>query len=157
MINSETYKYTSTEVAKYIVARAVEARITMNMTKLQKLLYVAYGIYLFVKKERLTDEHPKAWPYGPVFPTTRNQLLKNNFSKSPEKLGKITDDKEVETLITLVFNIFGSWTAGQLSEWSHADESPWERTKQGQMIPDEYIEAYFSKIVQIKDGESAGN
>jgi uncharacterized phage-associated protein len=33
----------------------------MNMTKIQKLTYIAYGTYLTIKDERLTDEHPQAW------------------------------------------------------------------------------------------------
>ena len=72
----DTYKYKSTIVATYIAALANEKRVSVNMTKIQKLLYIAYGIYLAVKDSRLTNEHPQAWPYGPVFPTTRNKLQK---------------------------------------------------------------------------------
>ena len=72
----EEYKYNSVEVAKFIVATANNKHLSINMTKVQKLLYIAYGIFLAVKGYRLTNEHPQAWPYGPVFPTTRNKLLK---------------------------------------------------------------------------------
>ena len=46
----DTYKYMSTDLARYIVAYANDQRYNINMTKIQKLLYVTYGIYLAVKK-----------------------------------------------------------------------------------------------------------
>ena len=42
----DTFKYRSTDIATYIVALANEKRIAINMTKVQKLLYVVYGTYL---------------------------------------------------------------------------------------------------------------
>jgi len=156
-MSSETYKYTSTVVAKYILSRALEDRIVINMTKLQKLLYISYGVYLAVKKERLTNEGPRAWPYGPVFPTAREKLLKidfENFDISKDDDCKdILADEEMKNLITLVFKTFGTWSAGQLTEWSHADGSPWDLTKRGDNfkwslpIPDEYIKTFFSNIL----------
>ena len=45
----EEYKYNSVEVAKFIVATANNKHLSINMTKVQKLLYIAYGIFLAVK------------------------------------------------------------------------------------------------------------
>lgn len=75
----DNYKYSSVVLAYYIVALMNQRGLEINMTKLQKLLYIAYGTYLAIKNQRLTNEHPQAWPYGPVFPTTRNRLLKKRF------------------------------------------------------------------------------
>ncbi len=152
------YKYKSTDVAEYIICRASQDKIPMNMTKLQKLLYISYGIFLSVKNERLTNEHPQAWPYGPVFPTTRDEFLKVSFD-NPEcnETNDIYNDNDIKDLISLVFRTFGKWSAGQLTEWSHATGTPWEKTtcqsgfKWGQIIPDEYIKEYFSTIL-VKDG-----
>jgi len=156
-MNNQTYKYKSTIVAKYILSKAQEEKIVMNMTKLQKLLYISYGVYLAVKNERLTDESPKAWPYGPVFPTTRENLLKIDFQSfditKDNECDEIRKDKEMRELVELVLKKFGKWNAGQLTEWSHSDESPWDLTKRdenfkwNQHIPDEYIRSYFSKIL----------
>jgi uncharacterized phage-associated protein len=132
------------------------------MTKIQKLLYIAYGIYLAVKGERLTNEHPQAWPYGPVFPTTRNKLLKedlNEISLDDEILNKVSNDPEIKSLMNLVFRVFGGKTATDLSEWSHKPESPWDLTvkspdfKWGNRIPDDLIKSYFNTILIRKDGE----
>lgn len=57
-------KYSSVDMAKMIVAYANDRHYFVNMTKVQKLLYIVYGVYLSVNGERFTDEHPKAWPYG---------------------------------------------------------------------------------------------
>lgn len=155
----KTFQYSSIEVAKYLLVRAYRAGIPMNITKLQKLLYVAYGTYLAVRGERLTDESPKAWPYGPVFPRTRTEFLRLNFKKKPRfsddpELDKISNDEDMKDLIDLVFRMFGKWTAGQLTVWSHGKDSPWEKTRTsfpgfewGQFIPDEYIQEYFSTIL----------
>lgn len=150
------YRYNSVDVAKYIVASANELHISINITKVQKLLYVAYGVFLAVKGSRLTNEHPQAWPYGPVFPTTRNKLLKvdlYSISKSEAKLAEMQDDEDLNALMFLVFRDFGALSASQLTDWSHGDGTPWQRTmsaenfKWGDQIPDEYIEEYFKSIL----------
>ena len=160
-MNSETYRYKSTVVAKYILSKALEENIFINITKLQKLLYISYGVYLAVKNERLTDESPKAWPYGPVFPTTREKLLKINLSTydilQDEDCKEICKDKEIQELVASVLKTFGHWSAGQLTEWSHSNGSPWDLTtrsenfKWNQPIDDEYIKFYFSKILPKND------
>lgn len=153
---ADTYKYDSVTVARYIVAQANERRVTINMTKLQKLLYIAYGLYLAVREERLTDEHAQAWPYGPVFPRTRRRLLKTNLydiSLSDKELDKIKKDNDASDLIDLVFRSFGAWTAGELTAWSHGEGTPWESTvslegfKWGDSIPDELIQSYFKLLI----------
>lgn len=152
----EGYKYNSVKVAKLIVATANNKHLSINMTKVQKLLYIAYGIFLAVKKRRLTNEHPQAWPYGPVFPTTRNKLLKidlYSIAASDSDLSDIKDDDEIKSLIELVFRSFGSWSAAQLTDWSHGEGTPWQKTVStegfswGHQIPDEYIKSYFASII----------
>jgi uncharacterized phage-associated protein len=158
-MDSEAFKYKSTDVAEYLLYRASEDGIVMNMTKLQKLLYISYGIYLSVKDARLSNEHPQAWPYGPVFPTTRNKFLKVSFDDPQyDKNKEIYKDTDMISLADLVFSVFGSWTAGQLTEWSHAEGTPWESTKctpgfkWGHVIPDDSIKQYFSTIL-VKNEE----
>ncbi len=150
-------EYNSTLFAKYIIAWANDKGIPINMTKTQKLLYIAYGVWLAVVGKRLLDEHPQAWPYGPVFPTTRNRLLKIDFyeiSISSGEFNTLKSDENVSSLLRLVFRVFGKWTAGQLSAWSHAEGSPWERTvcksgfKWGNRIDDDDIQKYFKMIVK---------
>jgi len=156
MAGSETYRYNSVDVARFIIATANEKRISINITKVQKLLYIAYGLYLAVKNEHLTDEYPQAWPYGPVFPITRTRLVDADFYsitfESPN-LAEMKRQDDIRSLFELVFNHFGQWTASQLTAWSHSDGSPWERTVDqngfswGTRIPDEYIKPYFQSMI----------
>lgn len=50
---NDEYAYNSVTVATYVVALANSKKLGINMTKIQKLLYIAYGVYLVVKKSRL--------------------------------------------------------------------------------------------------------
>lgn len=149
--------YNSVDFAKYMVIKANERAIDMNMTKTQKLLYIAYGAQLALADERLFEEHPQAWPYGPVFPTVRNKLLKSDFAKMSidnDKLQEFRDDAHCNSLIEFVFKGFKLWTASQLTIWSHQEGSPWELTtrnigfKWGDEIPDTYIKEYFCKLIK---------
>lgn len=160
MIN-DTYRYNSVDVAMYIVAYANDRRFGINMTKLQKLLYISYGIFLAVKSYRLTNEHPQAWPYGPVFPTTRNKLLHVDFDSiriSDKRFDGLKKDGEFMSLIALVFQSFGTWTAASLTEWSHRDGTPWSQTvdmksfKWGDVISDGFIYPFFKAKLSYKDG-----
>lgn len=155
----DTYKYNSVTVAKYIVAYANENKFGINMTKLQKLLYITYGVYMAVKEARLTNEHPQAWPYGPVFPTTRNKLLKVDFDAikmESDGLNEIREDGEMQSLVKIVFDTFGTWNGTELSEWSHEPSAPWDKTinmagfEWGHQIPDEYIIEYFKTLLVKK-------
>ena len=76
----ETFKYKSTDVALLMMGRAAENRILMNYTKIQKFLFILYTLYLTSQGHRLTDESPKAWPFGPVFPTVKKKLEKWNVN-----------------------------------------------------------------------------
>lgn len=158
----DKYRYNSVTVATYIVAYANKHHFGINMTKLQKLLYIAYGVYMAVKNERLTNEHPQAWPYGPVFPTTRNRLLKRDFNTvqtEDSELNEINNDMEIRSLMNLVFGTYGGWTGTSLSIWSHKPNSPWDRAvnrtgfKWGDQMSDEDIREYFKSIIVPKTDE----
>lgn len=155
----ETYKYNSVTMARLIVAYANDNGFSINMTKAQKLLYIAYGLYLAVNKKRLVNEHPQAWPYGPVFPTTRNKLLKVDMyaiRMNDEELAEMAKDEDAMGLLDLVFRSFGNWTASELTGWSHKEGSPWDITvntenfRWGDTISDDDINYYFSSILRKK-------
>lgn len=161
-IIKDTFIYSSVSVAKYLIALANERKISINITKVQKLLYITYGLYLIVNTERLVNEHPQAWPYGPVFPHTREVLVDQDlFSISKndipaEDLEQMTEDKKLNFAINAVLDKFGEWNAGQLTEWSHSAGSPWDKTRKiagfkwGAVISDLSIYNYFKSIVKMK-------
>lgn len=158
----DTYKYKSVDIAKYIIAKANEKQYGINVTKVQKLLYIIYGVYLRVYEERLVDEHPQAWPYGPVFPNTRTMIIDTMNAEVLEyPMEQIDDsiknDVELNKVLEFVFNQFGTWNAGQLTEWTHRKNTPWSRITSedgfwwGDIIPDTYIYEFFFKLVKVAD------
>lgn len=156
----DIYRYNSVVVAFFIVAWANLHKFSINLTKTQKLLYIAYGANIVISKDRLCGEHPQAWPYGPVFPTTRNKLLKAdipNITMNDPLLTEVKDDEYLKSIIQFVFEGFGEKTAGQLTVWSHRPNSAWDETtrmpnfKWGNEIPDAYIYEYFSRMINFTD------
>lgn len=152
--------YNSVLVAEYIAALVNKSGLGINMTKLQKLLYIVYGTYLALKGDRLVNEHPQAWPYGPVFPTVRNKLLKKDMTSisfDDLRFHEIKKDVYLGNVIRLVLDSFGNKNATTLTVWSHQEGSPWSRVSSqegftwGMIIPDEYIKEYFNSIL-IRNG-----
>ena len=77
----ENLKLDSIKVANAIRYSAQQQGFNVNMTQIHKLLYITYGILLVQQKARLTEEHPSAWPYGPVFPRVhKNVKLVDNIT-----------------------------------------------------------------------------
>ena len=148
-------KYSSVLVAKYMMAYANDNGIEMNITKLNKLLYILYGTYLAMVGKRLTHEHPHAWPYGPIFLTLREAFINSNGFKdatlSDHELAEIQKDEDLVQCTDDVFRVFGRYNASVLVRWSHNDNAPWSITtnKKGfqwnDIIGDNDIRNYFAK------------
>ncbi|MDQ3292209.1 MAG: DUF4065 domain-containing protein [Bacteroidota bacterium] len=145
--------YDSVTVANYLLALAYKKGIVLNVTKVQKLLFIAYGYFLAKYNQHLMNEPPRAWPFGPVFPKTRKQV---NYSKIIEvedpALKEIASDPVVSDTLNRIIDKYSKFSASQLSDWSHMPGSPWDKTtKEASFtwdypIPDEYIKEYFSNI-----------
>lgn len=151
----------SVDVAKALMAEADSQGLRLNMTQLQKLLYIVYGTCLVMLGRRPFDEHAQAWPFGPVFPKTRRRLLnavKNwNIEDCP---ATVPDD--VKGIVHKVVRFFGSWTSGQLIEWTHVPGSPWDMTqkmpgfKWANEIGDGLITDYFKAKVIRRRANASG-
>lgn len=152
-VETEIREYNSVLGAKLLLAVAHKNNLNLNITKVQKLLYIIYSYFLAKNEIRIFNETPKAWPYGPVFPRTRNKVDYDVlYSLENSELAEIKEDAELLGITEKVVNKYAQFTAGQLSDWSHMEGSPWDLTtklpgfKWGDYIPDEYIIGYFSKI-----------
>ena len=119
----------SLDFAIYLNKKAKEANKHINVTKLQKWLYICYGLYLALYDTQLLKERPKAWEYGPAFPRVHTAQKKNKgsldslvFRQTRDELGKYDD------IIDAALRVFGDWTASELVEWTHNDGMAWKRT-----------------------------
>jgi uncharacterized phage-associated protein len=147
--------YDSIDGAKFLRARAFEKNLSLNVTKVQKLLFIIYGFYQATRNHRIFNETPRAWPYGPVFPRTRKNEVFDTVFKSND-FPRLLSDKTFVKIIDATLDSFGHLTATQLSEWSHSPDSPWEKTtrasnfKWDDEIPDEYIVLFFKGFIKME-------
>lgn len=148
--------YDSVTVVTHILRQCLARGYDCGYTKAQKLLYIAYGTILGLYGIRLTQEHPKCWQLGPVFPRAYNAHHKGRIkSDSPD----LSDAPEwVQFAVNGAVEHFGSWSAGELVEWTHKPGSPWAVSSIGgtnlyRDIDDSLIAADFKKIVTLGAGD----
>jgi uncharacterized phage-associated protein len=143
-------------VANYFLDLAEKEGKKLTPMQLQKLVYFAHGWYLALTEKPLVDEHPEAWPYGPVFPSLyhafkeygggpiQGRALEYSLDVNPAT-GRRTifrattpslDDDPVpesreysKSVVKRVWDVYGSWTGLQLSQLSHLSDGPWEATR----------------------------
>lgn len=157
-------EYNSKDLARYLVAYAndYEPRVSMSPVKLQKLLYICYGVSLALNFGRLTEEHPQAWPYGPVFASTHkpmSRLFDSRFNdmlhRSDAEFNTFEGDTNLQYILRNVFSAFGQWAPMSLVNWSHRKGGAWKETmdisnKYGTVISDELIKEVFLDSVVRK-------
>lgn len=142
--------YDSLDIARHLIAKCQEESIQdINNTKINKLLYAVYGMYLACCNQEILSEQPKYFPYGPVFPRV--------YRKYDELKGlkiDLTDNVELSQIINLVIKIFGKISAGKLSTWSHEYGSPWDlmrqrESKYGESLNPFEVRKYFRKFLRL--------
>lgn len=135
----------------------------LNKTQMQKLLFMCYGIFYAYKNIHLfTDDAPKAWPYGPVFPRVNVRYNPNSIPSdlTDKEKNSFLENKDALFLANNIINNYVNVSAHSLSEWSHEKGSPWFKTIYGedggntdinwnQPIPERYIKEYFSKWTNL--------
>lgn len=153
MSNFAELNLDSVDVAKALRYVGITNKMQFNMTQLNKLLYIAYGIYLVRYKIRLTTEHPAAWPYGPVFPRVTRKI---SLSDTINAYEFCMLSEPVRLLLAEVTTQFGDIPANKLSAWSHKEGSPWSRAiershgKWNEKLDDEDIFDYFYNFVKME-------
>jgi uncharacterized phage-associated protein len=153
-------------VAYQFIKLGIEHSKPVTAMKLQKMIYLAHGIYLVEQKEPLIDELIQAWQYGPVIPSVYHTLKywgNNPITDLDPKIGFIDQkyttvfiSENVKSTINLCWEVSKDMTGAQLSKWSHATGSPWYKTyKSGilnQIIPNEEIKTFFEKTMRSENG-----
>ncbi len=145
--------FDSIKMANFILSMAYNKGTPLNMTQLQKILFICYGYYLAEKDQIFINESPKAWPFGPVFPNTQKNIKLDKITEltNPDFI-EIQEEKELINKVEQILDRYGKYTATQLSNWSHAHGSPWDKTtklkgfKWNMPIPNEFVKQYFSEF-----------
>ena len=161
--------YPPSAVANFFLAKSDE----ITQMKLHKLLYYAQGWYLAVVGKPLLNETITVWKYGPVVPSLYYDLKK--FGARPiDRLTRTIDrqtgaryslqidpdDYVVRGLLERIWTVYGKLSGRQLSQMTHAPDSPWARVREthpdlsGVDIPNEEIRRHFRQRLEL--GESHG-
>lgn len=105
--------------------------VVLNKTQMQKILYICYGVGLAhdVANPIFTDDRPKAWPFGPVFPVTYKKYVEA-FPSQLTQAEKVFFTQNVANLneIDVIVKKYCHYSSARLSMWSHEKDGPWAAT-----------------------------
>ena len=139
----------SVQLAKTLRHMAVIEGIELTQSQIQTILYIAYGVRLAQKNERLISEHPQMWQYGPVFPRAYNRLRKDTADGTDEYYSLKTGHPNIFKYLENCFRRY-AWTKACILSTPHLSEgSPWSDTRRsnpdrwGVRIEDELIREWF--------------
>jgi uncharacterized phage-associated protein len=144
--------YKPIAVANYFIDLAKSKGDCISPMKLQKLIYYAHGWNLALKDSPLIDEQVEAWAFGPVIrsvyhkfrsygdrPITEKESV-FKLRETPNAAGlvgrwyvpSIDDEPDsapfTKQLLDKIWDVYGGYSAIQLSNMTHQPGSPWDQT-----------------------------
>lgn len=161
--------YPAKAVANEFLELARKDGKQLTQMQLQKLVYFAYGWYLAITGQRLIDERVEAWQWGPVIPSIYKEFKRFGSSPVTEPAREVkfregqvgffpvrvqSEDPKQDALalqvIKRVWEIYGRYSASELSNMTHEPNSPWSKTPdkeiRGTDIDDHLILDYFRRL-----------
>lgn len=164
------WMYDTKAIANYFLGEAEKSGKKIDPMQLQKLVYFAHGWHLALHDKPLIDDTVQAWRYGPVIPILYHEF--KYFGKTPitrratnvsfpdgdEGFSNLLfiepalsrEEMEQEgRLLNLIWQTYGKLTGVQLSNLTHAPDTPWYITwqkadgRKSVTIPDDLIRDYF--------------
>ena len=144
--------YNAIDVAKYFVNLNKE----LTELQIQKLVYYSYVWYIVKFNDdknnivnKLFDERPRAWKYGPVFISIYEQMKfcdKSLVCKSYLKANDVNTkfDDKAKMILSLVYEFYGKYSGNRLSDMTRY-EYPYKNTKLGDEIKDIDIYEWYRK------------
>ena len=162
--------FRSVEIANEFIKRANASGQSLTNMQLQKLVYFAHGWSLAISGKRLTAEDPQAWDNGPVYrdlwehlrdkgksgiksplgPDDTNPFvaLIKDFKPSPPYQAEL--NQEQIDLLDTVWARYGDYGAFKMSDMTHQDGTPWDKTYYGlgrnAPITADLIEEHYLKL-----------
>lgn len=120
---------TSIDIANCIrIACKNKYRHELTNLQVNKMVYFIYGLYYKNTNNLLfTDDTPKAWPFGPVFPRIFKRYSRP-FTFTKETSEEIKNDSILKNILLHVLDEYHSMSSVELSEMTHGIETPWRIT-----------------------------
>jgi uncharacterized phage-associated protein len=159
-------QYPAIVVANEIIKLANAEKIDITPMKLQKILYLANGIYYKKRGEKLIKEKFEAWDYGPVVRSVYATYRECKGDNINEPIDELIHTKGFSFALASSINVEDgdfeiikeAWdnaknlSAFTLSAWSHNKNSPWEKAFNANpkqvYISDGEIQNYFNQFIQ---------
>jgi uncharacterized phage-associated protein len=159
--------YPCLAIANEFLSRAFDARRGFTHMQAQKLTYLAHGWSLGAGRGPLIEETFEAWAFGPVVRKLYDSLKKygsgnitslirwgddtplNDDTRFAEAFVQL--DEFERDLLEYVSTKYGKFHAYQLSELTHIEGTPWQKTfvaGQNRVISNKSIEQYFARLSQ---------
>jgi len=128
--------------------------------KLQKLVYISYGVYLAMTRgnKRLFNERIEAWPFGPVIPElyhefkrfgmSRIKLWSSNFDyKTNRRFWPVVSKEDAlsVTVLNFTWRFYGLEEAG--TQLTNQEDTPWDKTEIGEIIREDLIRDHFLWLI----------
>ena len=158
--------YSSKAIANAFLNKAAQQGAQITPLQLQKLMYYACGYFLAAYDEPLIDRSIEAWDYGPVVPEIYREFRDvggapinrpastfNPFSGESVPVPIPTDDTRVMAVVDFVWSTYGRYTGLQLSQMTHAADTPWDQTRKARPgiknadIDEDSLKKYFKPYV----------
>lgn len=168
--------YTAKAIANFFLDIAKKEKTHITPLKIQKLVYISHGWYLALTNGQplIDDEYVEAWQYGPVFPSLYHEFKHYGRATIANHATDITfagDDFEISTprikendvdtqdLLNKIWEVYGNFTGLQLSNITHATDTPWESTQREHKgmrnvhIPNGLINEYYQSLMERNNGK----
>jgi uncharacterized phage-associated protein len=143
--------YDARQIANWFVQRAQSEGRQLTIMSLLKLVYIAHGWHLEMRKSPLIPNKIEAWKYGPVIPDVYNAFRGDGVIVNQPLQGHQPQLSAAdEHLLEEVYRIYGRLPATTLSDLTHKRNGPWEQaTKRGGWfapIPNDLIRAHYEQL-----------
>lgn len=148
-----TRRHDSLTFAKALVHMAEMEGRGLNMSQIQAILYIAYGVWMTDHEDRLFEEHPQAWQYGPVFPRVYSKMKKGTTDTQDQYLKLKNDSPERFSFLERCFRRYAWTRASDLSAPHVSSGTPWALTRRSNpdsptvRIEDDLIREWFQPRV----------
>nr|WP_315219785.1 type II toxin-antitoxin system antitoxin SocA domain-containing protein [uncultured Flavobacterium sp.] len=156
---SKNMPYSSLYMSGEILKRAKEKAEGISNMKLQKLLYIANGLYLAKSGTSLIEEPIKAWKYGPVIEKVYHEFKRygnQDITSIPLEYQlynhNVNLDEDANLAIEFVIEVAKKLNAIQLSNWTHDEKSPWTiaRLNGESIISEKLMKDFFIQFITPK-------
>lgn len=140
--------YDARQIANWFVTRAGRDGRRLSIMQILKLVYIAHGWHLEMRRSPLIINKIEAWKYGPVIPDVYNAFRQQGIDATvPVPVHSLPMPANDLDLLEQIYNGYGRLSAMQLSDMTHEPNGPWDQATRRwgyfAPIPDDLIRPHY--------------